>query len=206
MLPDGTWECGTKDAAIWFKPNGAVHLRRRSRSLKADWKSVAGRFGAVDENIKRLSTDSLPLYDREGNRVGEFGAQLDPVVFELASAPFKKNSSDIDLNLPNLFTALREMLSETEEHKFERKRDKLMRQINAAWAIKHRVNTTHQEFLDELKKLAKKLGHPPTKGELAGALGLGNDAPRMSQHCRELGYDWLPSEKPGPKRWKRRGR
>ena len=100
-LPDGTWECGTKDAAIWFKPNGSVSLRRGSQSLKADWKSAAGRLGAVDESIKRLSTDSSPLYDREGNRVGEFGAQLAPIVFELASAPFKKNASDIDLNLPN---------------------------------------------------------------------------------------------------------
>lgn len=202
--PPDTWECGPKGGAvIWFKPDGSVHLRRGSQSLKAEWKSVAGRLGAVDENIKRLSTDSSPLYDHQGNRVGEFGAQLDPVVFELVFAPFKKNASDIDLNLPNVLTVLREMLSETEEHKFEPKRDKLMRQINAAWAIKHKAST-HQKFLDELKKLAQKLRHPPTKGELAGELGLENNAQRMSQLCLELGYDWLPRQTPGPKPWKPR--
>jgi len=207
-LPNGIGECGPKDGAvISFKPDGSVSLKRRGRSLKADWKSVAGRLGAVDENIQRLSSDSSPLYDREGNRVGEFGAQLDPVVFELVFAPFKKKASDIDLNLPNVLTALREILSESEESKFERNRDKLMRQITAAWAIKYKVST-HQNFPAELKKIAQQLGHPPTKRELAARLGLGNNAQRMSQLCRELGYDWLPTEKPGPKRsrWKRRSR
>jgi len=210
---DGTKRYGTHDTAILIKPDGSVAFMLRSRSLKAIWKSLAGRLGATDG-----------------------GAHLDPVVFELASMPLKTwptvktadvdlsysmndeiaghmlsdltspdiESDFIDLNLPNVLTALREMLSQSAEHTFERKRDQLMRQINAAWAIKHRVSAAHQKFLHELKRLTQKLGCPPTKRKLAEAIKC--DAKRMSQLCQDLSFDWLPTERPGPKRSMRKRR
>ena len=66
-LPDGTWECGTEDAAILFKPGGGVRIRRGSKSLKPEWRSLAGRRGALNE--------------KNGPCAG-----LDPVVFELMTA------------------------------------------------------------------------------------------------------------------------
>jgi hypothetical protein len=184
LLENGGRRYGTKALAILFKPDGSVSLMRGSQSLKANWKSVAGRIGAIAE------------YTEEEKRLGNTSrAELDPVVFELAA-----------INLPNTRGALFEILSETQKHTFERKRDKLMRQINSAWAIRHKEARLHQKFLVELRKLAQKLGHPPTKGELARELGLSNNAPRMSQLCKELCCDWLRNAKRGPKpsKWKRK--
>jgi hypothetical protein len=106
-------------------------------------------------------------------------------------------SPDINLSLPDTTIALHEMLCETEEHSFERRRDQFIQQINAAWAIRHRVDSIYYRFLDELQKLARKHGRPPSKGELAEQLE--SDAQRISRLCRELCFDWLPTGKPGRK-------
>jgi hypothetical protein len=199
LLENGGRLYGTKEAAIVFKPDRSVSLMRGSRSLKAEWKSIAGRLGAVDESIQRLTSTESPSHDRKRSRIDEFDGHLGPVVFELAAMPF-------DLNLPNTLTALSAILSETKKHTFELERDKLVRQINAAWAIRHKEARLHRDFLVNLKNLAQELGRPPTKGELARELGLSNNAQRMSQLCKALYYDWLLGAKSGPKpsKWKRR--
>ena len=218
MLPDGTWECGTRHATILFKPGRSVSLRLGSRSLKATWKSVARRLGAVDESI-------------------EFGAQMDTIVNDLLW--LRGGHSHV----PNVLKALREILYANDDEA-EKQLSEFLRRIKAARALinnlpkppkrkSHKfvlirsdwkpdeyaelVNLAAKEcrrrnradhkwvfrkgpyefFFRELKRLAQELGQPPTKGELGKALGL--DASQLSKICRATGFDWLPTDKPGPK-------
>jgi hypothetical protein len=133
-LPNGTWECATKDAAILFRPDGTMYLRRGSKSLIADWKSVAGRRGAVDESRKR-------------------GAPMPPEVFDLLH---------LDSDPNPVFAALREILVEGSRDKARRKIDEFARRLMAVWAIKH-PESGYQSFNRALKKLAEQLRRPPTK-------------------------------------------
>jgi hypothetical protein len=106
MLPDRTWECGPKGGAtIRFKPGRGVSLLLKGRPLESVWTSLAGRLGVIDENIKTLSTEKLPLYDRDGNRVSEFGARLDAIVNDLLWLGGGHS------HVPNILKALREILS-----------------------------------------------------------------------------------------------
>jgi hypothetical protein len=238
MLPNGTWECGTKEAAILFKSNGSVSLRRGSRSLKADWRSLSGRLGGIDESI-------------------QFGAQLDPVVNELlwlhhGGAPIEpsKTSSDyviirlvrdglssaadiaaemciskatvtrraaglvkagylIKLGTcymlgsmvaapptPEVLKSLCEITSANDDEA-KQKLSEFSRRIRAARALIKNAVGPYEGFFRALKKLAKELRLLPYKGELAKELGWSKSY--VSKICEATCYDWLPTDKPGPK-------
>jgi DNA-binding Lrp family transcriptional regulator len=239
MLPDGTWECGTRDAAILFKPNGSVSLKRGSRSLKADWRSLSGRLGGIDESI-------------------QFGAQLDPVVNELLwlhhggaqIEPAKTSSDYVIIRLvrdglssaahiaaemgiskatvirraaglvkagylvklgtcymlgsmvgapptPEVLKSLREITSANDDDEAKQKLSEFSRRIRAARALIKNPVGPYEGFFRSLKKLAKELRRPPYKGELAKELGRSRSY--ISKICETTGYDWLPTDKPGPK-------
>jgi len=179
MLSNGTWECGTKNSAIWFKSNGSVSLFRGSRSLEADWRSLAGRLDVIDKSIQH-------------------GARLDPAVNDLLW--LHQGHSHV----PEIFKFLREIMSANDDEA-KQKLSKFSRKIRAARALLKNSAGLYQSFFRELKKLARKLHRPPSKRELAKALGLENNAPQISKFCHETGFDWLPTEKPGPKSSKKPG-
>jgi hypothetical protein len=189
-LPNGTWECGPKGgSAIWFKGK-LVHLKRGGQSLKADWKSVAGHLGAVDESIQTLSTEQSPLYDREGVRVDEFGARMDAIVNDLLWL------HEGDSHVPKVLNALREILSANDDEA-KKKLLEFSRRIRATRALISSLSKgPRHSFFCELKRLAQELGQPPTKGGLGKALGW--NASRLKKILLATGFDWLPTKKRGP--------
>lgn len=224
ILKDGSRRYGPGHADIIFKPDGKVVLMRGSQSLKTDWKSVAGRLGvfAPDPNdpnereIAQLKNDQSLTKEQREKKITELRrvkdpkqrAPLEPLVFELATMPCRTKERSTELKLPDANMALFAMLSETDKDVFESALESFVRQIRGARAIRHEIvheeNNTlvfgigfYQKFLTELPKLAQKFRNPPTMGQLAEAIGV--DKSRLSKLCKELGFDWLPKEKPGPK-------
>jgi hypothetical protein len=170
----GPCRYGTKDAALEFLPNGRVRLVRSSRSLAHDWKSQTKGLHA--------------LKDSKGN-----GAPLDSVVFDLANVSPAANPH-------TLLSALQEIVSTSDENA-RRLLKEFCAKVKAARRIRgvsKEAPPHNQTFMDALHKLARKLGRPPTKGELAKALNLENNKAELSRLCRETRFDWLRTDKPGP--------
>jgi hypothetical protein len=78
ISPRGMWEVGTVNAQLWFRPDGKASAYRGSRSLEADWRSVAGRY-TLDLTI-------------------ENGARLHPIIFDLVRACWQRMDPGVSVS------------------------------------------------------------------------------------------------------------
>jgi hypothetical protein len=143
--------------------------------------------------IRRPEADSKSLIGRLGG--------LNEVVDDLVW--LAKDDPDI----PHVRGLLRDIIYTEDDQKAAERLSDFSRQVRAAriwfWGLLRGAGP-YQSFFRELKKLSEELHQPPSKRLLAKALGLENNAWRMSKICRETGFDWLPNDKPGPKTFKKR--
>ena len=112
-----------------------------------------------------------------------------------------------DLRAPDILGTLLEIISTDDDKKAQQMLLEFSQNVRAGRIWIREVLTgagPYQSFFRELKRLSEELHQPPSKGRLSKALGLKNNAARISKICRATGFDWLPKDKPGPKTSKKR--
>ena len=92
---------------------------------------------------------------------------------------------------------LRDILLIRDQAQFDRRLDVLvstLRAIRELW-FRHFETERGVQFIDAVRALALKHKRPPTKAEITAYLGC--EVSHTSKWCREHGFSWLPTERPG---------
>ena len=129
-----------------------------------------------------------------------FAALKQKVIGRFRVSPSSLNFLENAFHLPldgELFFHLREIAHLEDPVEFDRRFDTFcsaFRAVHELW-VKRFETQTGKRFIEAVHVLAIQHKRPPTKAELTAYLNC--EPSRTSEWCREHGFNWLPTERPG---------